>query len=297
MTLRHGARGSAVPVHSLYGEEIEHDVDFIHIERLRSRSELFDWSIDAHSHAGLVQVMFISGGAARVMLDETVSDLPAPAVITTPSGVVHSFDLDPESSGFVVTLADNRLDGVGLGGWIRQRLFDRGMALSLELSDPIVDRLHVFCEEMIREHEMLDTGGIPIMEAIGEVILLTLARRVDAFYAASDRRRPHDRFREFRMAVEEHYAEHWPLNRYADLLHMSESSLNRICRAVANTTAFEIVQRKLELEARRRLIYSGVPIHRLAMDLGFTDASYFSRFFRRRTGMAPGVFRRERQPV
>lgn len=287
----------AVPVHSLYGEPSGHDVDFLHIERLRSRSELFDWSIDAHTHPGLVQAMLVLGGAVRVTLDEMVHDLPAPAAITTPPGVVHSFKLQSGSSGFVITLSDGRLDGLALGRWIRERVFDHGMAMSLSGDDAIVRRLRALCEELFSEHETIDIGRVPIMEAIVGVILAKLARRVEAVGDSSSRSKPHDRFREFRMAVEEHFAEQWPVRRYADLLHMSESAMNRVCLAVTECTAFEIVQRRLELEARRRLIHTTVPVHRLAADLGFSDASYFSRFFRRRTGRAPAEFRRVHQPV
>ncbi|MGA9596208.1 MAG: helix-turn-helix domain-containing protein [Acidimicrobiia bacterium] len=290
-------RADTVPVHSLYGEPTAHVVDFLHIERIRSRSELFDWLIDPHKHPGLAQVMLVLDGAVHVSLDETTRDLPAPAVITTPPGVVHSFDFVYESAGFVITVADDRLETMAMGRWIRERLFVNGLTLALDTGDAVVPRLRVLCEELFREHEAVDTGRVPIMESIVLVILTILARKVDTIDALSVRRRPHDRFREFRAAVEDHYADHWPLGRYADLLHMSESSLNRVCRAVAGVTAFEIVQGRLELEARRRLIYTAVPVHRLATELGFVDPSYFSRFFRRRTGTTPNEFRRFHQPM
>jgi AraC family transcriptional regulator, transcriptional activator of pobA len=297
MSARRNRTTDTVPAHSLYGEPTAHVVDFLHIERIRSRSELFNWLIDPHKHPGLAQVMLIFDGEVRVLLDETISDLPAPAVITTPPGVIHSFDFVCESAGFVITLADDRLETMALGRWIRERLFNRGLTLGLGAGEPIVPRLEVLSEELLREHEAVETGRVPIMEAIVGVILTILARQVDNIHGESLRRRPHDRFREFRVAVEDHYADHWPLGRYADLLHMSESSLNRVCRAVAGATAFEIIQGRLELEARRRLIYTAVPGHQLATELGFADPSYFSRFFRRRTGTTPNEFRRVHQPV
>jgi AraC family transcriptional activator of pobA len=242
-------------------------------------------------------MMLVFGGSVRVGLDETTHDLPAPAVVTTPPGVVHSFELEPGSVGYVITLSDGRLVAMALGEWIRERLFHGGVALSLALDGDIVRRLHHLCEAMFDEHETVDTGRVPVMEAIVGVILVVLARQVDHVNAPSHGRRPHDRFREFRMAVEDHYVEHWSVHEYAHRLHMSESSLNRVCRAVAGATAFEIVQGRLELEARRRLIYTTVPVHRLAADLGFLDPSYFSRFFRRRTGVAPNEFRQSHQPA
>jgi AraC family transcriptional activator of pobA len=49
------------------------------------------------------------------------------------------------------------------------------------------------------------------------------------------------------------------------------------------------------LEAQRHLIYTSATIEMVAYELGFGDPGYFCRFFRRRTGMTPSEFRRERQ--
>jgi AraC family transcriptional activator of pobA len=39
------------------------------------------------------------------------------------------------------------------------------------------------------------------------------------------------------------------------------------------------------------LLYTGESAARIAVALGFEDASYFSRFFRRMTGLSPSRFR------
>ena len=46
------------------------------------------------------------------------------------------------------------------------------------------------------------------------------------------------------------------------------------------------------LEARRRLAYIAAPATKIAYELGFADAAYFWRFFRRRAGVTPADFRR-----
>lgn len=286
---------SAVPVHTLYGEREGPVVDFIHIEPLRSRSELFDWSIDAHTHAGLLQVMLVFEGRARVTLDGAAHDLGSPAAVATPPGVVHSFAFEPDSIGFVITLADGLLDSTAMGPWVRAQLFRRGTAFRMEADAGLVRRLEVLCAQLLHEHDTPDTGSTPTMDWLAQTILVLLAREAEKLHEHTGGQQPSDRFRDFREAVEAHYTDQWPVGRYAELLHMSESSLNRLCTRVTGTTAFEIIQGRLELEARRRLAYTTVPIHRIAADLGFLDPAYFSRFFRRRTGTSPRQFRGEHQ--
>lgn len=55
------------------------------------------------------------------------------------------------------------------------------------------------------------------------------------------------------------------------------------------------MHQRIVLEAKRDLIYTSLTINQLADSLGFADPAYFSRFFRRMTGLSPRDFRR-REP-
>jgi AraC family transcriptional activator of pobA len=61
---------------------------------------------------------------------------------------------------------------------------------------------------------------------------------------------------------------------------------------LCGTTAFDLIQQRLALEARRRLVFRAHPVQGIAAELGFKDPAYFSRFFRRHCGMSPAEFRR-----
>ncbi|MEK9951133.1 MAG: helix-turn-helix domain-containing protein, partial [Curvibacter sp.] len=53
----------------------------------------------------------------------------------------------------------------------------------------------------------------------------------------------------------------------------------------------ELVHERLTREACRRLVYIAAPAASLSAELGFDDPAYFSRFFKRRTGMSPQRWR------
>jgi AraC family transcriptional activator of pobA len=289
--------GALVPLHSLYGEESGATVDSIHVEPLRDRSELFQWSIDAHTHAGLHQVVLLLNGNVEVTLDDTTRDIAAPAVIAIPASTVHSFEYQPDSSGFMLTIADGHLDGASLGAWLRSRLFENSAILSLSEGDLPAERLHLLAAEVAREQQGNQAARGATMDWLTRTLLVLIARESDRFRKFLPDYQGSDLFRDFRGVVEAHYTDHWSVGRYAKHLHVSVSSLNRLCRTVAGITAFEVANGRLEIEARRRLTYATVPIHRIAGDLGFADPSYFARFFRRRTGMSPREFRAQNQPA
>ena len=101
--------------------------------------------------------------------------------------------------------------------------------------------------------------------------------------------------RRFRALVEANLSAHWSVPRYARTLGLTESALNRLCRRQLGYSALEVVQQRLALEARRRLIYVAAPVARIAADLGFRDPAYFCRFFRRHTGQSPSIYRKQLQ--
>ncbi|MOA66752.1 DNA-binding transcriptional regulator AraC [compost metagenome] len=53
-----------------------------------------------------------------------------------------------------------------------------------------------------------------------------------------------------------------------------------------------MVHQRLLLEARRNLIYTRMSIGQLSDSLGFTDPTYFARWFKRLSGQTPNAYRR-----
>ncbi|WP_313329399.1 helix-turn-helix domain-containing protein, partial [Stutzerimonas balearica] len=51
------------------------------------------------------------------------------------------------------------------------------------------------------------------------------------------------------------------------------------------------VNERLAREAQRQLAYTDLDVQQIARDLGFADAAYFSRFFRKQAGVTPSAFR------
>ena len=91
--------------------------------------------------------------------------------------------------------------------------------------------------------------------------------------------------------VDRHFHEQRPIAFYADALGLTERSLNRLVRGRFACSPMRCIHRRLLLEARRMLIYGTQPIARIAEELGFSDPSYFSRFYLRMTGVVPSAAR------
>ncbi|WFU21191.1 helix-turn-helix domain-containing protein [Bradyrhizobium sp. CB1717] len=96
----------------------------------------------------------------------------------------------------------------------------------------------------------------------------------------------------FRRLLEERYQQHLRVSDYANLLGMTPDRLHALCSRELKRSPSELIQQRLVKEAATRLEAGTVAVKQIAFALGFKDTAYFSRFFRKHTGEAPGVWRR-----
>lgn len=96
----------------------------------------------------------------------------------------------------------------------------------------------------------------------------------------------------FRRLLEERYQQHLRVGDYAKLLGMTPDRLHALCSRELKRSPSELIQQRVVKEAATRLEAGTVAVKQIAFALGFKDTAYFSRFFRKHTGEAPGVWRR-----
>ncbi|WP_134554862.1 helix-turn-helix domain-containing protein, partial [Pseudomonas aeruginosa] len=96
----------------------------------------------------------------------------------------------------------------------------------------------------------------------------------------------------FSQLVERHFREHLGIDEYARRLGISPAHLNGVARRLSGQTALGIVHQRLLLEAKRDLVYTAMTVNEIADRLGFSEPAYFTRFFKRLSGVSPSVFRK-----
>lgn len=98
--------------------------------------------------------------------------------------------------------------------------------------------------------------------------------------------------RELINAVEEHFQrKHRPAD-YAKLLNVTVKTLNRMAKQHLEKTVGDMISERIITQARHELYLSDKPVKQIALELGFHDVAYFSRFFKLRTTVSPDVYRK-----
>jgi AraC family transcriptional activator of pobA len=286
---------TTIPSFALYGETAAPGQEMLHIEEVQSRSRLYHWEIEPHVHHGLYQVLWVQTGAAEVVLDEWREAVQGPAAIVVPPGVVHGFRFAPDTDGLVLTLSARFLvegEFQSVGAAFRS-LFSAPGVLRFAKDDGPADRLNALFRELAAEFMLPGMAESPVAGWLARAVVWRLAQAsAQGQQVQGERAHRHQAlFTRFQLLVEQHFLAHWPLERYASRLGLSTQRLNRLVRAESGRSALELVHERLTREACRRLVYIAAPAANLAAELGFEDPAYFSRFFKRRTGLSPHRYR------
>ncbi|EJN18051.1 DNA-binding domain-containing protein, AraC-type [Pseudomonas sp. GM78] len=279
-----------IPVFKLYGENKAWSTpDLLHCESIPKRSSLHHWEIKPHRHADLLQLLYVQRGQAVVEIEGKRSDVLEAAIQVVPPLTVHGFQFSEKIEGYVLTL------GAPLVARLESQL---GAPLTVLASCgcyPVGrDRRYIntLFAALLQEYESSAPARDVLMHSLVSVLMVWISRHRQLSTPPSNRgERDQHLLSHFIKLVEQHYREHLSVEVFAQRIGVSSVHLNALCRELAGQTALQVIHQRLLLEAKRNLTYTNMSINQLSDSLGFSDPTYFSRFFRRLAGQTPNAFR------
>jgi transcriptional regulator GlxA family with amidase domain len=97
--------------------------------------------------------------------------------------------------------------------------------------------------------------------------------------------------------LEAHFTEQGALPRVVELANIPERTLKRRFKIATGSSLIERVQDLRVEEAKRLLEVGTMPVDEISFSVGYEDASFFRRLFKRRTGLTPSQYRRMFKPI
>ncbi|HYQ49272.1 MAG TPA: helix-turn-helix domain-containing protein [Pseudomonas sp.] len=284
-----------VPLFQLYGEnQAWPGTDLLHCESIPARSRLHHWEIKPHQHAELFQLLYVQRGQAEVEIEGVRSAIFEAAIQVVPPLTVHGFRFSADIQGHVLTF------GTALVADLEQRLGTPLGVLSQAACYPLGRdrvRLRSLIDTLQQEYQGNAPGRAALLEALVTALLVWISRCQQQGQAPRNRdERDRQLLGQYLRLVERHYREHLSVEDFAARLKVPSLQLNQLCRAWCGQSALQVVHQRLLLEARRNLVYTRMSIGQLSDSLGFSDPTYFARFFKRLSGQTPNGYRRSVQP-
>lgn len=269
-----------IPAWQLYGEQLPFP-DLLHMERIRDRAAGLDWHISPHRHTHLCQIFLLLSGRISFALDGHRHGLAPPVMLFVPPGAVHGFAFSAGTEGWVLTLPVQHYPD----------LFGAGAELAASASRAaIATPPEGLTADVARLFDLWSGNGrfrrTELRCAIGQLLC--------ALFSGSDGagRLADPRIGRFLGLVATHFADRWPIARYAAELGMSVRNLGRLCRAETGLSTQALIEAHVMREASRLLAYTRMTAQAIGHQLGYDDPTYFNRRFRSHAGMSPGEYRR-----
>ena len=243
-------------------------------------------------------VLLVNKASGQHFIDFNEYELTKNQVFFVSPGQVHQVIENEQSFGYVLTFSTQFLvrNNIPLSFIEDLNLFnDYGNAEPMKLSKNQKEKLAEYCEEILH----FNNSDIKFkQEAIGANLKLFLIHCNNLCTAPRENTQliqaGHYILKNFKNAVEKNHTEWHTSTEYANFLNITPDHLNRTIKSLIGKTAKEYIQTRISIAAKRLLYFTDLSTKEIGYQLGFSEASNFSSFFKKCTNLSPSEFRKTR---
>lgn len=281
---------TSIPVFKLYGESRNWPAaDLLHCESIHSRSSLYEWHIRTHQHADIVQLLYLHKGRVEIDIEGVKHHVGHACIQVVPALCVHGFKFSPGAQGYSLSFSAPLITQFEQQFGRPLQVLGQAACMPVKSSRRQINTLF---NTLQSEYEGQGEARDMMLHSLIGALLVWLNRQCAPTPGGSSRiERKRSVIHQFNQLVERHYREQLSVTHYAGVVGLSSVYLNNLCHEFYGCSALNVLHQRLLLEAKRSLLYTSMTISQVSDYLGFSDATYFSRFFRRYTGTTPKNFR------
>lgn len=247
-----------------------------------------------HRHSFYHLVLFTEGGGNHTIDFHHFEVQPYQIYFMTP-GQVHSWDFEGNMEGYVVNFSDSFFQSFLLQPeYLESFSFFHSNSSNnvLLIGQDIRQRLTGLFEELLIQEErspVLRDDMIRIL-LLQIFLLIEQSDTTEKKHGAAVQKNAI--VRNFIKLIDKHYQKMRLPGQYAEMLNVTPNHLNALCKEYLGMQAGAMIRNRIILEAKRLLINVDLTVSEIAYKLNFNDNSYFTKFFRKETGITPEEFRK-----
>jgi AraC family transcriptional activator of pobA len=205
-------------------------------------------------------------------------------------GQVHSLTLKAGSSGY---LLEFNAEFYQLNDRGTNRVLQQASRTNFcQVPASTFEKLESWLSDVLVEYQEQKEGYQQIIKSTLDIFFIQFARhRKQRKDSTTEATYEYERLQELLELIDKNYATQKQVSGYADAMNMSVFQLNNVTKTTLGKTASEVINEHIILEAKRYLLATSELVNQIAFHLGYEDASYFIRFFKKHTGTSPEAFR------
>ena len=257
------------------------------------KNHLIDHSFveEPHRHSSYVLVFFTKGSGTHEVDFDVFSIQPGSMFFLQP-GQMHHWNLSDDVNGFVIFYSQEMYNLYFGQKTIADYPFyssvDNKPEMVFEVSE--LKAILPYFESLIVETQSNQLLKQDKIMNLLDIIHIEIARK----YSETHLHEAHSynvKIKNFEVLLENNFKTEKAPFFYASQLNITLKHLNRICNQMLQKTTTEVITARIILEAKRMLMDKKFTVNEISTEVGFDDYSYFTRLFKKHTGITPTNFR------
>ncbi|CAD5251112.1 MULTISPECIES: AraC family transcriptional regulator [unclassified Imperialibacter] len=263
-----------------------------YIERLVTHTANHKFLTQPHNHDFYLLLYVDEGGGEHTIDFKTYPISPGSFFLMTP-GQVHSWNMKEGTNGYIIFFLPSfyqmQAQESNLLTFPFFHSLNANPLVILNHSQKVVVDfvLNQMAEEFIANPET----DLRILRSYLEIVLLKISTNFPTQGEEDFANNVTFRLRKLEQLIETHFVDLKQPRQYADLMNLSPSYLNAICKQQLGKTLTDMISERIILEAKRLFSFSDLNVGEVSDKLNFSDSSYFIRFFRKHAGLTPEQFK------
>lgn len=246
-----------------------------------------------HRHDFFYEVLYIKKGSGKYVIDFQEYEIKPETLFFVSPGQVHEIHYSEDIYGYIFLFNEDFLSISGNENYtsLFDGLVNSAEALSVHSTKLSENFTSVFLQAIENASENDNFSETICRNCLSTILLMSARSARDRNPVYSHKSKGAELVRKFKSLVNEKYAEYLSVKDYAHLLSVTPGHLNETVKMLVGINANGIIDNKLLVEIKRLLAYTEMDISEIAFRFNFKDQSYFSRFFKSKTGFTPKEFR------
>ncbi len=249
-----------------------------------------------HRH-DFFEVLYLYKGSGVHVIDDKQYQVQPPCIFFMSPGQAHKLELSKDIEGYIFLFTS---DFYLINQSNQNRLLEFPFFFTIQQTNPplLLENKEntAFLEKLfIQAVTEVNKPGYSeeLLRSLLDLILVYAATIYKVDEQMLVKGKGHLLVKRFLQLVEENYQNNYSVNEYASILAITPNHLTQTVKQLTGKTSNDIIQQKQLLEIKRLLVHTNLGVSEIANQLNFVDQSYFTKFFKKMTGMTPLRFRNE----
>ena len=247
-----------------------------------------------HSHS-YYQILWFFKGGGKHFIDFNSYAIEDNTVFFITKDQIHYFEKEYDYEGVIIHFNEGFLRQSDVDIFLKYNVFNNQGKPCYCITDDVVDLVSSYVELIQKElSDRQRFGHQEVIRYLLKSILIIFERTHRSGQNESLKLTDNHQllYLHFRELLEQYYAKNYSVKDYAALLNISSKTLVTITKTIASKSPSLLISERIVLEAKRLLSFTVFQVNEIAYRLGFEDASYFVKYFKRHTGKSPSDYRK-----